>query len=174
VAKLHAQKCICRAIIETPKGGPNKFDYDPDPGLSMLGGLLPEGMLFPFDFSLLPSTLGEDGDPIDILVLMGAPAHVGCLIQVPIIGIIEAEQSEDSTTESNDRLLGVSVHSYDHENLHIIKDASKTRLDQLEEFFISYHKQGSKKFKVKGTGGSRKALEFLRTAIQARKKAKTK
>jgi inorganic pyrophosphatase len=105
---------------------------------------------------------------------MDAPAHVGCLIQVRIIGIIEAEQSEDSTTESNDRLLGVSVHSYDHENLHIIKDASKTRLDQLEEFFISYHKQRSKKFKVKGTGGSRKALEFLRTAIQARKKAKTK
>jgi inorganic pyrophosphatase len=57
VAKLHAQKCICRAIIETPKGGRYKFDYDPDLGLSMLGGLLPEGMLFPFDFSLfrLPS-----------------------------------------------------------------------------------------------------------------------
>ena len=136
--------------------------------------LLPEGVLFPFDFGFLPSTLGEDGDRIDILVLMDAPAHVGCLIQVRLIGITEAEQSEDSTTESNDRLLGVSVHSYDHENLHTIKDVSKTLLDQLEESFISYKKQCSKKFKVTGTGGPRKALEFLRSAIQARKEAKTK
>ena len=72
--QLDAKKHICRAIIETPKGNRNKFDYDPDSGQFMLGGLLPEGMMFPFDFGFLPSTLGEDGDPLDILVLMDAPA----------------------------------------------------------------------------------------------------
>jgi inorganic pyrophosphatase len=56
----------------------------------MLDGLLPEGMMFPFDFGFIPSTLGEDGDPVDILVLMDAPAHVGCLIEVRITGIITA------------------------------------------------------------------------------------
>src|ERR1700744_6665525 len=66
----------CRAIIETPKGCRNKFDYDPETGLFKLGGLLPEGMMFPFDFGFLPSTLGEDGDPLDIMVLMDAPAVV--------------------------------------------------------------------------------------------------
>jgi inorganic pyrophosphatase len=94
------KKGTCRAIIETPKGCRNKFDYDPDSGLFMLGGLLPEGMMFPFDFGFIPSTLGEDGDPLDILVLMDAPAHVGCLIEVRIVGIIEAEQSEDGKTKS--------------------------------------------------------------------------
>src|SRR5579864_9696384 len=103
--QLHAQKGVCRAIIETPKGCRNKFDYDPETGLFMLGGLLPEGMMFPFDFGFLPSTLGEDGDPLDILVLMDAPAHVGCLMDVRIIGIIKAEQTEGGKTESNDRLL---------------------------------------------------------------------
>src|SRR5205809_7985803 len=93
--QLDAQKGVCRAIIETPKGCRNKFDYDPDSNLFMLGGLLPEGMMFPFDFGFIPSTLGEDGDPLDIMVLMDAPAYVGCLIQVRIIGIIEAEQTED-------------------------------------------------------------------------------
>jgi inorganic pyrophosphatase len=77
--QLDAKKCVCRAIIETPKGSRNKFDYDPDSGLFMLGGLLPEGMMFRFDFGFVPSTLGEDGDPLDIMVLMDAPAHVGCL-----------------------------------------------------------------------------------------------
>jgi len=113
---LDSKKAICKAIIETPKGCRNKFDYDPDSNLFMLGGLLPEGMMFPFDFGFIPSTLGEDGDPLDVMVLMDAPAHVGCLIEIRLIGIIEANQTEDGETERNDRLIGVAVHSYDHEN----------------------------------------------------------
>src|SRR2546423_8270005 len=142
--QLDQKKCLCRAIIETPKGRRNKFDYDPDSDLFTLAGLLPEGMMFPFDFGFVPSTLGEDGDPLDILVLMDAPAHVGCLIDVRIIGVITAEQVEDGKTETNDRLLGVAIHSYDHEDLQSIKDASKTLLSQLEEFFVSYNKQRGK------------------------------
>src|SRR5437667_1962567 len=168
--QLDAKKCVCRAIIETPKGCRNKFDYDPDSGLFMLGGLLPEGMMFPFDFGFIPSTLGDDGDPLDILVLMDAPAHVGCLIDVRIIGIITAEQVDEGKTESNDRLLGVAVHSYDHEDLQSMSDVSKTLLEQLEEFFISYNKQRGKKFKVTGTGGPKKAIKFLRAGIQAHKR----
>src|SRR5580693_6919849 len=136
---------ICAAVIETPKGCRNKFDYDPDSRLFKLGGLLPEGMMFPFDFGFIPATLGEDGDPVDIMVLMDAPAHVGCLMEVRIIGIITAEQSEGSKTETNDRLLGVAVHSYNHEDLKTVKDVSQTLLDQLEAFFISYNKQRGKK-----------------------------
>jgi inorganic pyrophosphatase len=60
--QLDRKKRVCRAIIETPKGSRNKFDYDPDSHLFKLGGLLPEGMMFPFDFGFIPSTLGEDGD----------------------------------------------------------------------------------------------------------------
>src|SRR3979409_158299 len=132
---LDVKKCVCRAIIESPKGFRNKFNYDPDSGLFKLAGLLPEGMMFPFDFGFLPSTLGEDGDPLDILVLMDAPAHVGCLIEVRIIGVITAEQLQDGKTETNDRLLGVAVHSYDHEDIESIKDVSSTLLSQVEEFF---------------------------------------
>src|SRR6266700_1506510 len=168
--QLDAKKSTCRAIIETPKGCRNKFDYDPESNLFTLGGLLPEGMMFPFDFGFIPSTLGEDGDPLDILVLMDAPAHVGCLIEVRIIGVIKAEQTEGGRTESNDRLLGVAVHSYDHEDLESIKDVSKTLLDQLEEFFISYNKQRGKKFKVTGTGGPKKAMEFLKAGLKAHEK----
>jgi inorganic pyrophosphatase len=172
--QLDAKKGVCRAIIETPKGCRNKFDYDPDSGLFMLGDLLPEGMMFPFDFGFLPSTLGDDGDPLDIMVLMDAPAHMGCLMEVRIVGIISAEQTEDGKTETNDRLLGVAIHSYDHEDLKSIDDVSKTLLDQVEAFFVSYNKQRGKKFKVTGTGGPNKALNFLKAGIQARKRAKKK
>src|SRR5258708_27026074 len=172
--QLDPKSCVCRAIIETPKGFRNKFDYDRDSGLFMLGGLLPEGMMFPFDFGFIPSTLGEDGDPLDIMLLMDAPAHVGCLIEVRIIGIILAEQSQDGKTETNDRLLGVAVHSYDHEDLESIGDVSKTLLDQVEEFFVSYNKQRGKKFKITGTGGPSKAVKFLKSGIKTHRDQRKK
>jgi len=172
--QLDIKNRVCRAIIETPKGCRNKFDYDPDSGLFMLGGLLPEGMMFPFDFGFIPSTLGEDGDPLDIMVLMDAPAHVGCLIDVRIIGVIMAEQIEDGKSETNDRLLGVTVHSYDHEHLKSIGEVSTTLLNQVEEFFVSYNHQRGKKFRITGTGGPKKALKFLRSGIRAHKNEKKK
>src|ERR1700716_2712274 len=120
--QLDPKKRICRAIIETPKAFRNKFNYDPDSNLFMLGGLLPEGMMFPFDFGFIPSTLGADGDPLDIMVLLDAPAHVGCLLEVRLIGIIMATQTEHGTTKRNDRLLGVAIHSYDHMRCETITD----------------------------------------------------
>jgi inorganic pyrophosphatase len=170
--QLDPAKGTCRAIIETPKGCRNKFDYDSESNLFMLGGLLPEGMMFPFDFGFIPSTLGDDGDPVDILVLMDAPAHVGCLIEVRLVGIISAEQSADGEKERNDRLLGVAIHSYDHEDIKTIDDVSKTLLSQLEEFFVSYNKQRGKKFRVTGTGGPKKAIKFLKDGIKKQKAAK--
>jgi inorganic pyrophosphatase len=154
--ELHSKKATCRAIIETPKGSRNKFDYDPDSNLFMLGGLLPEGMMFPFDFGFIPSTLADDGDPLDVMVLMDAPAHAGCLI------------------EKNDRLLAVAIHSYDHENLKSIDEISKTLLDQVEAFFVSYNEQRGKKFRVTGTGGPKKAIQFLQMGIEAFEKEAAK
>src|SRR5580700_4950291 len=172
--QLEPKKGTCRAIIETPKRCRNKFDYDPESNLFMVGGLLPEGMMFPFDFSFIPLTLGDDGDPLDILVFMDAPAHVGCLIEVRLVGVISAEQIEDGKKETNDRLLGVAIHSYDHEELKTIEDVSKTLLSQLEEFFVSYNKQRGKKFRVTGTGGPKKAIKFLKDGIRKQEHARKK
>ena len=79
-----------RVVIETPKGSRNKYDYDPDCDCLELATVLPEGMSFPYDFGFVPSTLGEDGDPLDILVLMDAPVVPGCVIRARPIGAIEA------------------------------------------------------------------------------------
>jgi inorganic pyrophosphatase len=163
---LDPKKRTCRAIIETPRGKRNKFDYDPALDLFVLGGLLPEGMVFPFDFGFVPATLGGDGDPLDILVLMDAPAHVGCLLDVRIIGVINARQSERGRKETNDRLIGVAIHSYDHEKMESLDDLNRSFLSQLEEFFVSYNKQRGKKFRIIGTGGPQKAIKVLKKAAR--------
>jgi inorganic pyrophosphatase len=170
--ELEKDKHTCRAIVETPKGSRNKFDYDRETGLFKLGGLLPEGMVFPFDFGFVPSTLADDGDPVDILVLMDAPAHVGCLVEVRLIGVISAEQKERSQKEQNDRLLGVAIHSYQHEDLMSIDEVSESLLSQVEAFFVSYNQQRGKSFRVTATGGPKKALKLLKAGMRLYQKRK--
>jgi len=168
----NAKQRLCKAIIETPKGRRNKFDYDPKFRMFKLGGLLPEGLAFPFDFGFIPSTLADDGDPVDIMVLMDEPAHVGCLLDVRIIGVIEAQQIEKGQTTENDRLIGVAVHSYNHQHIQALDDVDKTLLDQVEEFFISYNNSRGKKFKVKGRHGPKRAARLVDAGIKKFKKKK--
>jgi len=159
------KKSCCNVIIETPKGRRNKFDYDEDRHLFMLGGLLPEGMAFPFDFGFIPSTRGDDGDPLDVMVLMDEPAHVGCLIEVRIIGVIEAVQIEKAKRTVNNRLLGVAVHSYSHEKVNNVDELNPSLLDQVQEFFVNYNKSRGKTFKVKGRHGPKRAAELIEQGI---------
>src|SRR2546421_7155604 len=99
-----------RIVIETPKGSHNKYAFDEELGVFQLKGVLPEGMIFPYDFGFLPGTVGDDGDPLDVLLLMDDPAFCGCLVPSRMIGVIEAEQTEtDGKSERNDRLVAVAV-----------------------------------------------------------------
>jgi hypothetical protein len=91
-ATFDAKTGDLRVVIETPKGSRNKYDYDPGCDCMELGTVLPEGMRFPYDFGFVPSTLGDDGDPLDILVLMDTPVIPGCVIRARPIGAIEAKQ----------------------------------------------------------------------------------
>ncbi|MBV8808979.1 MAG: inorganic diphosphatase [Acidobacteriaceae bacterium] len=163
------KKRECRVVVETPKGRRNKFDYDPKVEAFTLGGLLPEGLSFPFDFGFVPSTVAADGDPLDAMILMDEPAHVGCVLTVRLIGVIEAQQTDGNKTVENDRLVSVAMHSYSHEDLQSIGDLNQSLLDQVEQFFISYNKSRGKKFKVTGVHGPARAVKRVQQAIDARK-----
>lgn len=165
--KLDEEKAVCRAIIETPRYCRSKFDYDPETNLFELASLLPEGMVFPFDFGFIPSTLGQDGDPLDVLVMLDEPAHVGCLVEVKIIGVIEAEQTEDGKKELNHRLLGVAEHSHSHEQVTTLDDMRPSLLDQIEQFFMSYNKLHGKEFHAIRRSPPKRAVELIRQGAKA-------
>ncbi|MFN2390419.1 MAG: inorganic diphosphatase, partial [Pyrinomonadaceae bacterium] len=127
-------------IIDTPKGSRNKYKFDEEMGLYKLGGVLPVGAYFPFDFGFIPNTLGGDGDPLDVLVLMDEPAFCGCLISARLIGVIEANQTErDGKTERNDRLIAVASDSITHKDIKSLNDLNETLVDEIEHFFKSYN-----------------------------------
>jgi inorganic pyrophosphatase len=150
-------------VIETPKGSRNKYAYEPDLGAFKLKKVLPEGLSFPYDFGMVPSTRGEDGDPLDVLLLLDAPAFAGCLISARLIGVIEADQRErDGTWERNDRLIAVSVHAPTHEHIRTLNDLRPSMLDEIEAFFGQYNALSGREFKPRRRGDAEAALTLVR------------
>ncbi|MGV3589906.1 MAG: inorganic diphosphatase [Adhaeribacter sp.] len=158
---LDAESGAYNVIIETPKGSRNKYTYDEQLQLYRLKGVLPAGASFPFDFGFLPGTHGEDGDPLDVLLLMDEPAYPGVLVPARLIGVIAAEQTEHGNTVRNDRLLAVSTISRTHQSLQDIKDVDKHLLTEIEHFFKSYNAIKGFDFEVIGRFGAKRAQALV-------------
>jgi inorganic pyrophosphatase len=152
-------------VIETPKGSRNKFDYDEERGLFRLGGVLPAGAVFPFDFGFVPGTRGGDGDPLDVLVLMDEPAFVGCLVAARLIGVIEAEQTEGGGTVRNDRLIAVAARSRNHRDIRELAQMGGNLVDEIEHFFVSYNQIKGRRFEPQGRSGPGRALQLVEEAV---------
>ena len=162
-------------IIETPKGSRNKFNYDEDLRLFKLGGVLPSGAVFPFDFGFVPSTLGGDGDPLDVLVLMDEPAFTGCLVRVRLVGVVEAEQTErEGETTRNDRLIAVAAESHLHRKVRSLGNLNEMLLDEIEHFFVSYNQVKGKEFKPLTRSGPIRARRLVEEGVKEFEKSRKK
>jgi inorganic pyrophosphatase len=162
---------VVHVVVETAKGSRNKFSYDEQQNVFRLKKVLPEGMSFPYDFGFVPSTLAEDGDPLDVLVLMDEPGCTGCLLDCRLIGVILGEQTEDGKKIRNDRLVGIALPSHTHSDLKNINELNANLLREVETFFVNYHQEYGAKFKVLGHGGPKEAFKMVKKAIKKRKAA---
>jgi inorganic pyrophosphatase len=137
-------------VIETPKGSAEKYDYDPKTHFFKMKKILPSGMVFPYDFGFIPDTQGEDGDPLDVIVISEFNSFPGVMIRCRLIGGIKADQSDEEGKKMirNDRFLAVPKCSNIFDNIRSINDLPKKIIDQLEEFFVDYNKLEGKKFKA--------------------------
>jgi len=143
------QPKLITAMVECPKGHHQKFDFDLREQRFRLSKVLPAGLVFPFDFGMIPGTKGEDGDPLDIIVIAESATFPGCLIECRLIGALQAEQTErDGQTMRNDRFLGVPTVSQQFPDIHTITDLPDNIIDQLEHFFRNYNQQAGKAFRV--------------------------
>jgi inorganic pyrophosphatase len=159
-------------VIETPKGSRNKFKYDEKQHLFALSKTLAPGMYFPNDFGFVPSTRAEDGDPLDVLVLMDEPAFAGCLVQARLLGVIEAEQTDPGKrTTRNDRLIAVTRESQEHGRHESLADLPEETVAGIEHFFVSYQEMRNTQFKPLARQGPEKAAALVRKAERAYAKA---
>lgn len=149
-------------IVETTQGSRSKYKFDPDLNCFKLSNILTEGSVFPFDFGFIPSTQGEDGDPLDVLLLIEQGAFTGCLIPSKLIGAITAEVTEKRKTERNDRFIAVAKESERFRLIKQMKDLDSIMLRQIEHFFVSYSEMENKRFKVKQRLSAKKALKLIK------------
>ena len=156
---------LLQVVIETPRGSRNKYSYDEEDHIYRLKAALPAGMVFPYDFGFVPQSIGGDGDPLDVLVLMDEPAFPGCVLLARLIGVMESEQTEGEKTERNDRLIAVAETTHLYTNLRGIDDIPRQSLTEIEQFFANYHQLQGRKSRLLGFKDAATARKLVEEAL---------
>jgi inorganic pyrophosphatase len=163
------------AVIEAAQGSRNKLKYDPELGALVLHAVLPLGASFPYDFGFVPSTQGDDGDPLDVLVFMDEAVPPGTVVPCRVVGVIEAEQKEKGGKPMrNDRLLAVAAKTQRYVNCRELSDLAGNVLDEIERFFVFYNRQKDVVFKPLGRRGPAHAKKLLAQGQRLFKKGSKK
>ena len=145
------------AVIEIPRGSRNKYELDKESGLFKLDRVLYSAVHYPGDYGLIPRTLHEDGDPLDVLVRINEPTFVGCLIEVRPIGVLKMSDRG----EPDDKILAVPVNSPHHEEHFDIADMPQHYLKEIEHFFLIYKDLEGKRCEILGWGKSDVAMRVI-------------
>lgn len=159
-------KKFLRVVIETPKGSRNKFAFNAEEQIFELKKVLPAGMEFPYDFGFVPSTLAPDGDPVDVLVLMDEPAFPGCVLLGRLVGAIEGEQHAKNHKERNDRIIVVEQDAHRFASIESVDDLGKQFSQELEEFFVNYHRLSREEYRVLRMADPDRARKLVKSCIQ--------
>jgi inorganic pyrophosphatase len=167
LAPLDEKGVLVTVVIEAPRGSRTKPKYDDSIGAFRLNKVLPEGFAFPHDFGFVPSTCGPDGDPLDVLVFAPEALFTGCVATVRLLGVLDAEQTEDGKTERNDRLIGAVETPTRPAELSRLDELPRRRIEEIEEFFVSYNRAQGRSMRFLGRRDSAAALERIREGMKS-------
>jgi len=134
------------AVIEIPRGDTNKYEYDKELHVFRLDRNLYSPVHYPGDYGFIPSTLSDDGDPLDVLVLVDAPSFTGCVMTVRPIGALRMldQESED------EKILAVGLNNPIYKNLNDYSELYPHLLLEIEHFFTVYKELEAKRTRIKG------------------------
>ena len=150
---------IVDVFVEIPKGSQNKYEYDKEKGVFRLDRVLYSPMHYPADYGYIEETLAEDGDPLDVLVLVSNPTFPGCVITTRLIGalIMTDDKGEDT------KLLGVPVDDPRFAEIQDIDDVPAHIKREIGHFFQVYKDLENKKTEI----GDWKNREFAIKELEA-------
>ncbi|MFH1150929.1 MAG: inorganic diphosphatase [Actinomycetota bacterium] len=144
-------------IVEVPKGSRNKYEYDHERGRIKLNRVLFSSVHYPADYGYIEGTLAEDGDEVDILVLIEEPTFSGCLLDARPIGMLVMRDDKGG----DNKVLGVPIHDPRWSHLKDIHEVPPHLLTEIENFFLTYKKLEAKVVASDGWEDSKKAKEYL-------------
>ena len=121
-------------LVEVPRGSQNKYEYNHDLGVIMLDRVLYSPVHYPADYGHIPGTHCEDGDPLDVLVLVTEPTFPGCVICARPIAVMEMEDEKGL----DDKVLAVPIDDPRFDQVRDIADVPPHILKEIAHFFEIY------------------------------------
>jgi inorganic pyrophosphatase len=140
-------------IVEVPKGSRNKYEYDHDSGRIKLNRVLYSAVHYPADYGFIEGTLAEDGDEVDILVLLEEPTFSGCLLDAKPIGMLLMRDDKGP----DNKVLGVAMND---PRWRYVED-----INEIENFFLTYKRLEAKVVTSEGWEDARKTKEYLNASV---------
>ena len=151
------------AVIEIPKGSRNKYEVDHETGRVYLDRVLYTGFVYPADYGFFEETLGEDGDPLDVLVLLDYPVFPGVGIKVRPVGVLT--MSDESG--GDDKVIAVQVKDPRWSHIQDVDDIPEYTRKEIEHFFEHYKDLEPEKWvKVDEWGSAARAEQLIVEAQQ--------
>lgn len=150
---------IVHVIVEIPKGSRNKYEYDPGSGRIKLDRVLASSVHYPADYGYAVDTMAEDGDEVDVLVLLEEPTFPGCLIEAKPIGYLEMRDEKGG----DNKVLAVPLRDPRWGQVEDIRELPNQLLDEIENFFLTYKKLELQEVRSEGWYNARKAKDYLRS-----------
>jgi inorganic pyrophosphatase len=148
---------LVRVVIEIPKNSRNKYEYDGKLGVFRLDRALYSPMHYPGDYGFIPGTLAEDGDPLDVMVLVDEPSFTGCLMEARPVGLLHMVDAK----ENDQKVLAVPNRNPRFDSIHTMDQVFPHIRKEIEYFFSIYKELQSVKTEMKGWSGPREARKVI-------------
>jgi inorganic pyrophosphatase len=148
---------IVDVYVEIPKGSRNKYEWDTKTGRFRLDRKLFSAVQYPGDYGFVAEAWGEDGDPLDALVILGDPTFPGCVISARVVGVFYMEDDKGRDT----KIITVPSNDPNWADIHELDDVPRHLLDEISHFFSIYKDLEQKTVKIHGYGSREEALAEL-------------
>lgn len=152
---------IVTAVVEIPGRSRNKYEIDKESGLFKLDRVLYSSVHYPAEYGIIPRTLHEDGDPLDIMVYIEEPTFTGCMIECRPIGVMHMKDRG----VPDDKVFAVSTTDPLTAHINTITDLPGHYLHEVTHFFRVYKDLEGKRVEVTGWSDPEKAKAIINECI---------
>jgi inorganic pyrophosphatase len=147
-------------LVEIPKGSRNKYEWDEELGAIKLDRFLFASVVYPTDYGFIPETIGEDGDPLDAMVVVTEPTFPGCVIPVKVIALFRMRDDKGV----DDKVVCVPKDDPNWTHVEKLEDLSETLRDEISHFFSIYKQPEGIAVKVDGWFPREQAIQIIEEA----------
>ncbi len=153
---------VVQAIIEIPRGSKAKYELDKETGLLRLDRVLYSSTYYPHNYGFIPQTLGEDHDPLDVLVLSQIEIQPLCIVRAKVIGVMRMLDNN----EADDKIIAVAADDVSVNHLTDINSLPSYFHSEIKHFFEEYKRLENKTVLVEDFLGAELAKNIIITAIE--------